>query len=427
MYLEKIKIFLKKLNFRAPVFIFILLMTLTAIVPRLVSIYTTTYSYMIVVVATTLFTIITCKLMYAREYLFLLLPFIAFELVEVFSQPKDDILLTGYQVLLFLLPVCIGFYIVSHLCFSEFYSWVLIVITAITCITTAVGCIRNPNAARTLATTQTSQDPFAIYYELQNIGGYSFVYSTVLLFPFAILAYRMKKLHITFVLLFAAIIIFMLIQVEYTFAVLLFLLSCVTFFFKRDMTIKQIFLMILGFTVIVLVFRVAIGTFLSNFANMIGSEGMSDKISALFLGQDSVDNFDDDRGALYLRSLQMFLEHPIFGSLTGSSRVTGGHSFILDHFALYGMIGGIPMILMYVGIYKTFFEPLKNKPYFAIVFWAFVQPIVLSTINTGMWLNNLCMFTPMLLCAIYGKELYLSAVRPVPVPEIPVNVLRRKD
>lgn len=425
MYLEKIKTFLKKLNYRAPVFIYILLMTMTAIIPRLTSMYTTTYFYMVVVVVTILFTFITCKLTHAREYVFLLLPFIAFELLVVLSRHNDDVLMAGYQVLLFLLPVCIGFYIVTHLCFSEFYSGVLVLITLITCVTTAVGCINNPSASRTLASTETSQDIYAILYDLQNIGGFIFVYSAVLLFPFFILALKMQKLHIAVFLGILAIYVFMLIQVEYTFAILLMMLSMLTIFFKRDMKVKQFFLTMLGFLAIVLLFRVAIGTFLSNFASSLGIQQVADKISALFLGVDSVDHFDDDRGALYMKSIEMFFNHPILGTLTGLSRKTGGHSFILDNLALYGIVGGIPIALMYRGIYKTVYEPLKNQPYFAIAFWSFLQPIVLSCLNPGMWLNNLCMFAPMLLCAIYGKEVYLSVVRPKPTPEIPVKVLGR--
>lgn len=427
MYLEKIKNFLKKLNYRAPFFLFILLMTMTAIVPRLTSMYLTTYFYMSIVIITILFTFITCKINHAREYLLLLLPFIVFELLVILSRHNEDVLLAGYQVLLFLLPVCIGFYIVTHVCFSEFYTGVLCVITLVTCITTGIGCINNPSASRTLASTETSQDVTAILYDLQNIGGFNFVYCVVLMVPFLILALKMNKLHISVFLGIIAILIFLLIQVEYTFAILLVMISMLTIFFKRDMGIKQFFLTILGFLAIVLVFRVAIGTFLSNFASSLGIQQVADKISALFLGKDSVDHFDDDRGALYMKSIQMFFNHPVFGSLTGASRKTGGHSFILDNLALYGITGGIPIVLMYAGIYKTFYHPLKDQPYYAIVFWAFLQPIVLSCLNPGMWLENLCMFAPMILCTIYGKEVYLSVVPPKPTPEIPVNVLRRKD
>ena len=62
-----------------------------------------------------------------------------------------------------------------------------------------------------------------------------------------------------------------------------------------------------------------------------------------------------------------------------------------------------------------------------IIFWAFMQPIMLSVINTGMWLDNLCLYTPLLACAIYGGDVYLNIVKPKPVPQIPVNVLRKKD
>ena len=104
-------------------------------------------------------------------------------------------LYTGYQVLLFLLPACIGFYLATHRFFVDFFAVFLILAVCVTCMTTIIGCIAHPDAARVLATTKSSQDPLAILYEMQNIGGYGFVYSTVLLYPFVILAYKMKKLH----------------------------------------------------------------------------------------------------------------------------------------------------------------------------------------------------------------------------------------
>jgi O-antigen ligase len=258
---------------------------------------------------------------------------------------------------------------------------------------------------------------------MQNIGGYNFVYSTVLLYPFVILAFKMKKLHFSFVLLFTGLIWFMVIQAEYTIAVMLLLLSSLLFFVRKDITIVEFFKMLVIFFVLVLIFRVMIAAVLTHFAEMIGNQGMVDKINVLFLGKDAVNNFDDDRSALYMLSLEKFLKSPLIGMIGSNSRVTGGHSFILDNLALYGLIGGGLMAAMYSGIFATFYRPLKDRPCYAIAVWAFLQPIVLSTINTGMWLNNLTMFAPVLLCAIYGEETYIGVTKPKPKPLIPVKTL----
>lgn len=427
MYIEKIKTFFKKLNIKCFVFGYILMMLVVPIVQRITSTYLTTYSFMLVVVVTVLFTFVACGITNVREYMLFLAPFVAYEMIVLLSKNNPDVLLAGYQVLLFLLPVCLGFYLVTNKCFAELHAVFLIILIMITCVTTIIGCMSYPDAARVLATTATSQDPLAVLYGWKNIGGYGFVYSTVLLYPFVILAFKMKKLHIAFVVAITAIVYYMVIQASYTYALMLLMMSMLLFFVKRDITLKKFILLMVGFVLVVLLFRVAIASLLSWFGELIDNQSMVDKVNAAFLGKDAVDNFDDDRGALYMLSVKLFFQHPLLGSLGGGSKVTGGHSFILDSLALYGLLGGALIVLMYVGIYLTFFRPLKGKPGYVIIFWAFMQPIMLSFINTGMWLDNLCLYTPLLACAIYGNDVYLNVVKPKPTPQIPVNVLRKKD
>ena len=198
------------------------------------------------------------------------------------------------------------------------------------------------------------------------------------------------------------------------------------FFVKKDTPIKKYLKMMLFFALLILIFRVAVAAILTGFAEMIGNEGMIDKINALFLGTDAVDNFDDNRDELYMYSINMFLKSPLFGVLFGGKMVTGGHSFILDNLALYGMVGGGLMAMMYRGIYLRFIKPLSERPGYCILVWSFIQTIALSTINTGMWLNNLCLYTPIFVCAIYGSDAYVNVVLPPPKPQIPVNTLKSK-
>ena len=153
---------------------------------------------------------------------------------------------------------------------------------------------------------------------------------------------------------------------------------------------------------------------------------MVDKINAIFLGKDAVEGFDDDRSALYMLSIESFLKNPLFGSLPSGNALTGGHSFILDNLARFGLVGGGLMIFMYRGIWRVFFRPLKGQPGYCLVFWAFVQPILLSSINTGMWLENLCLYPPILLCYIYGNKFYLNQSETKPTPLVQVNVLQSK-
>lgn len=82
----------------------------------------------------------------------------------------------------------------------------------------------------------------------------------------------------------------------------------------------------------------------------------------------------------------------------------GGHSFILDTIGLYGFLGIISLIFMYRKIYRLFFAPFRNKGGYGYVLWLFLQTILLSCVNTGMWLSVLALLAPIILYKIYEGD-----------------------
>ena len=426
MYLDKIKTFFKKLNYKSFILIVLLLFGITPIIQRAVSAYLTTYSYMLLVVAVVLFTIIACRIAHIREFVLFLLPFILYQVIVLLHNRSDDILLAGYQVLLFMLPVLVGYYLVTHNFFAGLYTCVIVIAVVITGITTIIGCVNYPEAARTLATTKTSQDPLAVLYEWNNIGGYRFVYSTVLLFPFVILAFKLKKLHIVPTILFTVLAFTIAITTEYTYAFVLLMMSTAMLFIPRGIAVKKFILLIFVCVLGVLLFRTTIGAIINNVGEHVGESTIIDKLKVLFLGKEAVAGFSDDRDELYRLSFNTFLRNPLFGNLFSESQKTGGHSFILDNLANYGLLGAGLMVFMYRGIYRVFIRPLKNQTGYCLLLWTLFQPIFLSTINTAMWLDNLCLYTPIVLCAIYGQEIYRNRADESPTPLIRVNVLQSK-
>ncbi len=426
MYLDKVKQFLKKLNFKSFVLIFLLFFGIMPIIPQAVSTYLTTYSYMALVVAVVLFTIVACRIANVRDFILFSLPFILYQLIVLLFNHSDDVLLAGYQVLLFLMPAFIGYYLVTHPFFSELYSSVIVIAYLVTGITTVIGCMKYPDAARILASTETSQDPIAVMYSWMNIGGYGFVYSMVLLYPFVVLAFKMKRLRLIPMILITVVMFVTVISAEYTYAFMLMMITALMLILPRDISIKRFILLMLVFTLAVFLFRTTVAAIISAIGDYLGNSAMTDKINVIFLGKESVEGFDDDRGALYMLSIESFLKNPLFGSLPSGNALTGGHSFILDNLARFGLVGGGLMVFMYRGIWRVFFRPLKGQPGYCLVFWAFVQPILLSSINTGMWLENLCLYPPILLCFIYGNEFYLKQSETKPTPLVQVNVLQSK-
>ena len=426
MFIDRAKTFVKKLNISNVVMAYIMACTIIPIASVATSRFLTTYFYMAVVVIAVLFTFSVCRLSDMRSYAYLLIPFIVYEMFTMVAQGKSNILLAGYQVLLFLLPVCLGYTVITRRTTIGLYAMLTALFFTVTALTTIVGCSTDPNAARILATTQTSQDPTAIGYMWRNIGGYSFVYSAVLMYPCVLLAYKMKKLPLVFVLGFAAIAFVLAINTQYTFALMLLLVSSLLILVKKTVPLGKFIFITVLFIVGIFLFRELVALILQRVGELIGNPMMTEKMTALFLGQEAVDSLDDNRAELYMMSLNTFLNNPFFGTFAIGSWGSGGHSFILDNLALYGIIGGTLMAFMYRGIYTVFYRPLKDKPGYCMVFWIFLQPIILSTINTGMWLEVLCMFIPIILCWIYGADSY--RIKKDSKPAImPVKLLPREE
>jgi hypothetical protein len=107
---------------------------------------------------------------------------------------------------------------------------------------------------------------------------------------------------------------------------------------------------------------------------------------------------------LYRLSFTTFLQHPLFGTFLSGGGGVGGHSYILDILGRYGLLGATLLYFMYRKIYYYFVAPFKDKPGYGFVLWTFLQAILLSVLNPGMWLNVLTLIVPIFVCNIYGNR-----------------------
>lgn len=400
---SKFKSWIKKFNIKVLVVLYIIVYTISPLVNQATSTFLTTYFYMGVVVVTVIFTFVACGLKNIREYVSLLVPFVLFELLQMLTADKSNMLLLGYRVLLFMLPVCLGYFLINNSDNMNLYAYCVIIVYSITLVTTIAGCINNPNAARVLATTATSQDPTAVNYNWQNIGGFSFVYSCTLLYPLVILALKQKRIHFIFAVIFAIAIFSLAVNTEYTISLMLVLVTSMLLFLPKDLSAKKLFL--LGMTAVFLafVFSSVVVMLLNAIAGLIGNNTMGEKLVLIFSGEEAINSYDDKRLDRYLTSLTVFFKNPLFGSFLTGEKV-GGHSFILDNLAEFGLMGGTLLFFMYRGIYKCFYKPYAEKTGSGYIVWLFVAPIFLSFINPGMWLDNHCLFFPMILNLIFSSD-----------------------
>lgn len=164
------------------------------ILSRIISTYLTTYTYMIIVVLIMLGIVFANGAESLNEYCGgVLLPFILYNFLTFFTRSESSVL-WGYSILLSLIPVVLGYFIVYKRGREVlYYRNIILAAFGITIITTCIGLIRFPFAARILATIESSSDASAVLYNWYNIGGYDFIYMVVLLYPLLILAYKRKK------------------------------------------------------------------------------------------------------------------------------------------------------------------------------------------------------------------------------------------
>ena len=394
------------LTIRNLIISYILLYTIMPIVARFTSAYLTTYFYMVLVVVLVILIIALDRPENLNEYLTFLLPFIVYGILTRFVS-SEDLIMWGYQLLILWLPVILGYYFMQDSTrVVPSYSKIIIFAIVITMITTTIGCIQNPSASRELAKAAANDD-YAIRYSWSNIGGYGFVYIMVLLYPVLILSYKTNRIKLFPTILITIIILMTVVYTEYTTALLLFMFSSLLFFTKRNLSAKGIIIVSVAVVLFLLFFTSAITAFFQWLADVIGSEEVALRLNSLAGGVEGLEASDDPRLKLYTLSLTRFVEHPFLGTAFAdysSYKVNGGHSFLLDSLAQYGILGGIVLFFMYKRIFTRFFLPFKDKPGFGYIIWTFIQTIILSLVNTGIFLEVLCLFCPILFYWIYGTD-----------------------
>ena len=373
------------------------------IVSRFFSTYLTTYSYMVLLLVLVAIIIVSKDKEYLSGIVFILTPLLIWEFL-IYFVTNPAAVAWGYQMLLDCVPVMLGYFIIKKLGFAQykFLFTVLFIAFIVTTITTVVGLQVYPDASRYIATISDSNSENAVTYDWANIGGYSFVYFVVLTYPMVIYGYKRKKIHVIFLIIFAILTFILIVNSGYTIALLLFTVSSVFAFFKRDLKVADVILIILISAIVILLLFQLFAELLNSIANVIDNKTIASRLRDLAGGKEGLEQSEDNRLELYLISFTSFLKSPLFGGIFGSYKV-GGHSFILDSLSRYGLVGGAVLFFVYRMLYRTFFKPLKSKTGYGYVFWTFIQVLILSLLNTGLWLYVLGFFIPIVVAYIDKK------------------------
>ncbi len=282
----------------------------------------------------------------------------------------------------------------------------LIIITyAITAVTTYIGLETFPDASRELA---TGDDYYLTYYKY-NIGGFGFIYSLVVLHPLIVCVLRRKNkvLAVLFTLC-SALCVF---KSAYTTAALLFLASCVVYLFPLhgDMTKAKKWIRVIVIGLVFLLFLAS--DLLDALAEWdlleSSSEKLKDVAEILRSGSGPASGSSASaREEKYDLSIQAFLNSPIFGNVPFGGVNSGGHSFLLDSMADWGIFGAIMVVVMYLsfrGAFKTVASG-SSVYYFSVV--SLGLAVVLGVLNPELWTMELGLAIPFMMryVLILNKE-----------------------
>ena len=382
----------------------VLAYSIMPIVSRLFSAYLTTYAYLAVVLVTVLAVLLIGKQDFLINLFPIIIPLIILNVLIYFST-NPSIIMWVYSLLLNILAIVIGIYVIQSYDTKllKILTYFILVIHGITALTTIIGLNNNPDAARYLATVADSNEADAVKYGFMNIGGFEFVYSVALIYPAIIYGFKRKKINVAIVVIYAVIDFILVINTGYTIALLLFIASTVFVFFRNNLTVKNV-VIIFVITLLVSLLVFPLFSYLLNaLADVIGNETIAERLRDLAGGREGLEASEDNRLALYMTSLTSFITHPLFGGMFNSVSI-GGHSEILDKIAQYGIFGLIAIVLIYSAIYKKFFKVYKNESGYGYVFWIFMQAVILSVLNPGMWIYQLALMIPVILAYINQKE-----------------------
>lgn len=273
----------------------------------------------------------------------------------------------------------------------------------ITCFTTYDGCLMYPNASRDLAVGDASTSSYYYLYLAANIGGFKFIYSTVLLSGLVIYTIKdFRYINGGYILLplcivYIGLIFMTILAAEYTLSLLMLVSYVFLLFVGNAFSIKKFFVIGAFLIISFFLFKPFISNSLKYASEIVKSENISNRLYDISLsleGKHTQEGSDyDARKDAYIKSLEQFKKTPL-----GCWRFKGGmggHSFFLDSLAKYGILGLILVILTYVYTYIYYLKQYEDDVIFGYGFYIFFLSIVVSVLNPHIFTDIIMFVFPL--------------------------------
>ena len=214
-------------------------------------------------------------------------------------------------------------------------------------------------------------------YKSLNIGGVDFIYQLVLMMPLLVFTFRKGNRMLRILSVVTMVVFIMTIVVsEYTTALIFAFASVLLFFFPKNISGKRLLGVLLGMSFVLLIVLYVVDIF-SILATMFGEktdvaeklQDISNHIHGMGYGEGDY----DVRMGKWTKSLEAFASSPIYGT----SHVGGGHSYLLDHLAKYGIIGVVMLIIVFKNLFKLSVRKFNHTSFHStILFLFFVELVV---------------------------------------------------
>lgn len=232
-----------------------------------------------------------------------------------------------------------------------------------------------------MKTISQALDTEFVEYRKVGIGSFGFIYMTMLMLIALIGQWKRRQkmpvwMHILTIVFFVAG-VKCIIDSTFTTALLLLVVGALLILItSRKNPLFNVITYILILVAVILLDR-AIGTYLANVT--LPSRDVTirlNEIGQFLLGEEAGENMES-RQYYLTRSFQCFARYPLLGyNFAATPEISSGnHSQWIDMFAIYGLIGGIPLLATIVTKLRRTAEHAKKEigyPYFGVVLFIFI-------------------------------------------------------
>lgn len=250
----------------------------------------------------------------------------------------------------------------------RFFAVLSIVLLTVTAVTTLIGQLRFPNAARLIS---TGVKEYGVEdFSWMNIGNYGVAYGLMLLIIVLSGHVRRRARGVARLALAALIVFYLLVmyKMEFTTSLLLVVAGMAAALGLNGRRAAMAGIALAVFVLLAAAFSQFGGGLGGAVSDMIGSETIRERVEQLFsLFQGNVYGDLAYRGDYYMVSIRSVIANPLFGvggyyGYDIASRGIGGHAELFDITARYGIIGLISMLCFFIAWFRELNGRLKGNP-----------------------------------------------------------------